>query len=135
MKLASWFITGAAFLAAPASAATLYDCAMTEAGNAGWISPELQVLHDEQGQSAIVMDRLINYYNNEKPMDARISASNANRVTFVWELDTRDSKGQNARIQYRATWIKARKRMNIIAVPHGYDNGFQGHGRCELSTR
>lgn len=122
-------------LGLPATAATLYECKLREAGNSNWIPTELIVLHDESANSAEVHDAITYHYNKQKPLQAEVSASNKQRVTFVWELRTQDSRNQNASMLYRATYVKGRKRMNIVAVPGGYANGFQGHGTCALSKR
>lgn len=122
-------------LALPAAAATHYECKLREAGNSNWIPPDLYVIHDESAGTAEVHDGIIYHYNNEKPLPARVDTNNTQRVTFVWDLRTQDRRAQNANMQYRATYVKGRKRMNIVAVPGGYSNGFQGYGTCTLSTR
>lgn len=121
--------------ASQASAATVYTCSMKEAGNSGWIAPKLQIVHTPGEKSARITDVVTHRFNKEKPVTARVDAENAKRVTFVWRLQLRDKNGQNGRMQYRATWVKSDKRMNVVAVPLGYTNRFQGYGNCKVTQR
>lgn len=122
-------------LATPAIAQTTYTCALKEAGTSNWIPEILFVGHDPATNKVVISDPIVHQFNNRQPIDGRVDTNNAKRVTFVWEVKMKDSRGQSARMQYRATWVKAAKRMNVVATPFGYANGFQGYGSCKVATR
>lgn len=122
-------------LATPAVAQTVYNCSLKEAGTSNWIPPVLFIGHDPAANRVVVSDPIILHYNDRQPVEGKVDTENAKRVTFVWELKTRDSRGQSATMVYRATWVKANKRMNITAMALGYESGIQGHGTCEVTTR
>lgn len=122
-------------LATPAVAQTTYNCSLKNAGSTNWIPPVLFIGHDPAANRVVVSDPYILHFNDRQPVEGKVDTENAKRVTFVWELKARDDRGQSARIVYRATWVKANKRMNITATALGYESAIQGHGTCEVKTR
>lgn len=122
-------------LATPAIAQTAYTCALKEAGTSKWIPAVLFVGHDPANDRVVISDDIVLTFNNRKPIEGQVVTENNKRVTFSWEVKIKDSRGQTARMQYRATWVKAAKRMNVVATPFGYANGFQGYGSCQVASR
>jgi hypothetical protein len=122
-------------LATPAVAQTTYTCSLKEAGRSNWIPPVLFIGHDPAANRVVVSDPIVLHFNDRQPVEGKVDTENDKRVTFVWELKTRDTRGQSATMIYRATWVKADKRMNITATALGYESGIQGFGTCEVEMR
>lgn len=114
-----------------AQAAT-YDCAFRDGtGTYTWIQMQYIIEHDEAAGTAQVIDPIITAIYG-KPIAAEVSENTAGKVVFVWEVQSADDAGQTVRMRYRATWFKGPQRMRLAALPRGYDNMFEGQGRCTV---
>ena len=129
-----------AFLALAATGATaetnIYKCTILNA-DGSWIPETLQLSHDIDTGEVLVIDPLINHFNEQKPLSAAVSVENSKRTSYGWTLrSVRNSTGQYASaFSYRATIMKADGKLRISAKPQRYANRFTGSGRCIKSVR
>ena len=70
--------------------------------------------------------------NDKKPLEARVTADNANRLTLKWTLkDLRSAKGQNVQeFYFTATYLKKTRQITVTARARNYDNSLSGQGTC-----
>lgn len=67
-----------------------------------------------------------------KPVAAEVLTDNAKRTTYGWTLEgLKDARGQHLpKARYRLTVMKADGAALMSMLPRGYDNSWQGSGRC-----
>lgn len=129
-------LTGAASLALAlwagqtAQASTTFTCQIEQAaGNLGWIAPDMVVVHEDGAPRALVNDGLIDTVLG-RPVEAQVATDNAARTTYTWQVPTTDSSGQNGKLLFRLTIMKADLSARVKAVPQGYSNNFDAGGTC-----
>lgn len=114
-----------------AHAAGTFECQFDQiADNMGWVPPVIAVTHSEGRSSASVSDGIILAYIGA-PVDAKVATDNAKRTTYVWEIKTQDGSGQNGKLLYRMTLMKADLSARIKVIPQGYGNNFDAGGSCK----
>jgi hypothetical protein len=115
------------------SQALTLECNMTRSNAGGGYITDLYILqYDEGSGQAIVSDGLILYYNNEQPMQAKVSEDTANKLVFSWNVQMTNKTGQMTKMQFRASYFKGNKTITVRAVPGGgYVNDFEGRGKCK----
>ena len=79
-------------------------------------------------------DPIVLYFNDRIPVEGRVSVETPQRITFSWDYHAKDSRGQRAKMLYRATWMKSTRKITVHASPAGYPKRFTGAGTCELKT-
>jgi hypothetical protein len=120
--------------ATQAGAKMTYTCTLTPTQSKTWIPKVLFIGHDETQDRVVVSDPMVLYFNDRIPVEGRVSAETPQRITFVWDYFAKDSRGQRAKMQFHATWVKSTQRMKVTATPAGYSKRFTGAGTCELAT-
>lgn len=125
-------IAAAVLLAATgaADAATLFSCRMEARDRSNLISSRIVLRHDEAGQVAQVSDAVI-LAARGTPMPARIARDTGRSITFVWEIRAHDRQGADTTLQYRATFVRANKRVSLIARPVSLGERTTGSGICD----
>ena len=122
------------FLAFPTiSQALTLECTVPASNAGGGYITDLYILqYDDASGQAIVSDGLILYFNNDQPMQARVSEDTAKKLVLTWKVQMTNSTGQTANMQFRAAYFKADKTLLVRAAPGGdYSNSFEGRGRCK----
>ena len=122
------------FLAFPTiSQALILECTVPASNAGGGYITDLYILqYDDASGQAIVSDGLILYFNNDQPMQARVSEDTAKKLVLTWKVQMTNSTGQTANMQFRAAYLKADKTLLVRAAPGGdYSNSFEGRGRCK----
>ena len=131
-------LLGAAVLAfgfaAKAEAQVTYTCTLSSSQSKSWIPDVLFIGHDAAKTRVVVSDPIVLYFNDRQPVEGRISADNAKRITFAWNYVAKDSKGQTAKMLFRATWNKATEKMKVTATPAGFSKGSVGSGTCDRAS-
>ncbi|MEY8097654.1 hypothetical protein AB9F29_09535 [Falsihalocynthiibacter sp. S25ZX9] len=117
-------------ITAPASAANLLMCKVSNAGaSRGWISDKIVIAYEEGKKDVLVFDRVISNYGSESAV-GKVETDNAKRTTFVWEVKVTDSKRQHATMQYRLTFLKKNHGLRLTVNPLGYRGDVTGKGIC-----
>lgn len=126
-------LMGSVFAANSASATT-YKCDVRLNGHYGGISPVLVFSINDDETAAMVYDAFIKE-TYDKPIEATIVVANTKRYTLKWSVAIKtDSDGQPMpRIDYRATYLKRNHRISVTGFPAGYDNRFEGTGKCAVT--
>lgn len=116
-------------------AAGTFQCQFEQmASNMGWIEPVIALTHAKGAQTAAVSDGVILNYIGA-PAQANVATDNAKRTTYVWNLTTQDNAGQNGKLVFRLTLMKADLSARIKVIPQGYINSFDAGGTCtEIAT-
>jgi hypothetical protein len=119
-------------IAAMSQALTL-DCQVqTNASSGGYVTERYVFQHDDGASEAIVSDGLILYHNDNQPMTARVPEDTARKVVFAWNVQMTNSTGQMTKMQFRAAYFRTDGTLTVRAVPGGYNNSFEGRGRCRM---
>ena len=127
-------VLSAIFLAFPTiSQALILECTVPASNAGGGYITDLYILqYDDASGQAIVSDGLILYFNNDQPMQAKVSEDTAKKLVLTWKVPMTNSTGQTANMQFRAAYFKADKTLLVRAAPGGdYSNSFEGRGRCK----
>lgn len=116
----------------PAFSLTL-ECNMKKTNAGGGYVTDLYVFqYDEGSDSALVADGLIYYFNDNKPLTARVSDDTASKIVFSWSVMITNSTGQTANMQYRASYLKGDKSVIVRGAPGGdFSNNFEARGKCK----
>jgi hypothetical protein len=110
------------------------DCTFTpSSATQGWIADRSVFDWDEAAGTARVMDGIINYFHEKKPMDAKVRVVSAAQTAFSWTLRTKDAGGQYAQMQYRATFFPADNTMIVTSKPDDFVNQYEARGTCKVS--
>lgn len=114
------------------SQALTLECTIPASNAGGGYVTDLYILqYDETAGQAIVSDGLIMYYNNEQPMQAKVSEDSANKLVLTWNVQMTNKTGQMTKMLFRASYFKSTKAITVRAVPGGgYANDFEGRGKC-----
>lgn len=120
--------------ASEASAKVTYTCTLTSAQSKTWIPKVLFIGHDQAKGRVVVSDPMVLYFNDRIPVEGRVSAETPQRITFSWDYFAKDSRGQRAKMLYRATWMKSTRKITVQASPAGYPKQFNGTGTCDLKA-
>lgn len=127
-----WFAAVLALAVATDTAAQVtYICKLSSAQSKSWIPDVLFIGHDDAKKRVVVSDPIVLYFNDRQPVEGRVSVDNSKRITFAWDYIAKDSKGQRAKMLFRATWVKATQQMKVTATASGYGNGSVGSGTCD----
>lgn len=111
-----------------------YECKMSGNRSKGGAMPAVLFIGHETGaDTATVSDPIILHFN-KKPVTAKLVSDSAKRITFKWHVNMKNSKGQKARMNYRASVLKANNQLSMSAKPLGYGNGFNGVGSCVVKA-
>ena len=129
-----------AFLALAATSAlaetNIYKCTILNA-DGSWIPETLQLSHDIETGDILVIDPIINHFNDQKPLSASVSVDNSKRTSYGWTLrGVKNASGQYApAFVFRATIMKADGRLRMTSQPQRYVDTFTGSGRCLKTVR
>lgn len=114
----------------PAGAMTL-DCSIPQGkSTGGFVTAHYIIKHDEASNSAEVYDGLLEHFNGG-PMAAKVGESTDKKLAATWEVKIRNGSGQVTIMRFRAAYFKENGKITIRANPAGYDNSFEGRGRCK----
>ncbi len=121
-------------LAAGASQAKTYSCAITPDSSRDWIPETLVFNIDDSSGKVRVFDTIIEEYVG-KPIVGKLSVETSKRITITWETRKVSDNLQRstARFLFRASYYKDNGLMNISSIPGGFLNYFGGHGRCNVN--
>jgi hypothetical protein len=101
------------------------------AAGGGYITDVYVLQYDATSGQAIVSDGLILYYNDEQPMQARVSEDTSRRLVLTWKVRLTNSSGQAANMQFRAAYFRDSGAVVVRATPGGdYSDSFEGRGTC-----
>ncbi|MGR3495102.1 hypothetical protein [Citreimonas sp.] len=131
MLLGATALTGVVAQTAPAAAQAARTLCKIDLNSRqkGWIAPEILFLRD--GARVMVVDGIVLMNNDEQPVEAKIADERADRVTYTWEVRSKDIGGRIVRMKYRATRFKQDGAVSVSALPLGYANSFTARGRCD----
>ncbi|MBO9464978.1 hypothetical protein J7443_07045 [Tropicibacter sp. R15_0] len=136
-RIISGFLAAAVgFLATPALAKGFtYECKVADVRSQGYWLPEVLFIgHDIDNDVVIVSDPIILHYNDSQPIAGKLSVENKKRTTFSWSVKVKTTRGQTAKINYRATYYKKDGSLSITATPLSYEERFNGRGTCEVKA-
>ena len=94
------------------------------------IAPEIFLIYDDAAKTLQVMDNVIAYFNKDKPVQAKISAEKDVSRSFAWSVLMVNSGGQRTKMQYHATLFHAKRELQVLARPVGFNNTFSAVGTC-----
>lgn len=116
---------------------TVYDCAINDRANTGWIPTQLIIAEDTGTGDILISDPIGYYYNDGKPLPGKIAVQNGKRITYAWTLKgVKNRAGQYApNFSFRATYLKAGGKMSVTSKPLGYTNTFKGTGTCKVTSK
>jgi hypothetical protein len=100
------------------------------AGNGGYITERYVFQQDEATGQALASDALILHFN-ESPIAAKVSEDTKKKLVLTWSVQLTNNTGQGTKMLFRASYFKADGSVTVRAVPSGYDNQFEGRGRCK----
>lgn len=114
---------------------TQYECKFeqSKARGGGWIPEILIITDDDKSGEILAFDPIIKHFIG-KPIPARRSAETKARVTYVWDLETRN-KGQASRVTFTVSYFRNGQPAKMRAQPGGYDNVWSGEGTCKVGTK
>ena len=99
--------------------AQVYDCAfVTKASNNGWLADRYILDYNGATNTVMVLDGLIQTYFGQA-IEGKIVTDTAKKLVVTWEIQTTDSGGQLAQMQFRASYFKADQTMIVRGVPPG----------------
>lgn len=109
--------------------ASNYECNFPQkAANGGWI-PEFVLVYPIDGtREAVVFDPIIEEFVGD-PIEAKVSADNSTRVTYIWDFKAQN-KNQYARMNYRLTIQKASRKASITGQAIGFEGPYSAEGKC-----
>jgi hypothetical protein len=119
-----------ALSAAPLSAGVL-ECAINAgASQNGFITDHYSFEYDSKTATVSVLDALLQGENGG-PLAGTLSET-AKKLGISWSIVVVTTTGKNIRMQYRASYVKATKAVQISVVPGGgeYVGGFEARGTC-----
>lgn len=118
---------------ATAAQAVTYECEITRK-NHGYVPEILFIVHKGSAKSATVLDPIIDYFNDGKPVSGTVSANNDKRLTVKWKLKDLTTPGGQfvAGFNYTATYLKKTGKLSVSAKPLGYLDNMRGFGTCKL---
>jgi hypothetical protein len=122
-------------LAAPGAttAADLYDCTFSvKSANGNWIGDRVYVRRESGKDEVEVIDGVIAYFNENRPLAGKIDTDNAKRTTFTWTIRTKSSTNQYANMVYRMTMMKASRTASITAQALNYAGPYSSEGKCKV---
>lgn len=129
--LFSALVAGGFLLAAPAQSLTL-ECSIRQtAGGGGYVTETYILQHDPATGEAVVSDGLILHFNDDQPMQAKVSADTDKKLVLTWDVLMRNGSGQTTRMRFRAAYFRDTAAVTIRAVPAGYSNEFEDRGTCK----
>lgn len=120
-----------ALWAVPACAKETYLCMMDITENNDIISGLILIERDVEKDVVMVFDPFIKHYVGD-PIPARVTADNASRITFQWEL--KNVKPEIGRviplIQFKLTMQKGSKAATASTLIPLYEFHESGRGTC-----
>lgn len=84
-----------------------------------------------EGETLMVMDGIINFFNKGKPVEVRERDGTENSRNFEWAVFIVNKAGQRTKMTYQASFFPAMKQLNVMARPAGYPNKFSATGKCK----
>jgi hypothetical protein len=119
------------FLATAATAEVLECKIAVNESSAGYITEIYYFESDPETGKALAHDGLTEHFEGG-PVAAKIVDDSKKKKVFSWSVAVTSSKGQNAKLLFRASYFKDKKTVLITAaVGGGYDGGFEGRGTCK----
>ncbi|MEQ6202719.1 hypothetical protein ABMC88_06650 [Sulfitobacter sp. HNIBRBA2951] len=115
--------------------AFMYECDMADASRSqGWISPKIALIFAKDG-SVKAVDAVILHFAGG-PIKGTVLRNNASRAVVKWTV--KGAKADNgtsfADFDYRASIGKKSGKVDLTAIPHGYDKGLRSGGSCKKRT-
>lgn len=127
--------TTAVFLATSVFAANVtYLCNLKVPYANGWVPEQIVIVHNTANGEVVVNDPIIHHYFGA-PVKGKVQTDNDKRITFRWDLKgIRNSLGQYApTFVYRASILKASKKVWVTAEPIAYSDNFSAGGTCSIN--
>ncbi|MBL4927877.1 hypothetical protein [Fuscibacter oryzae] len=122
---------GLTHAAATAAKPVTYICNLEVGRRMNWVPKQLVVLIEPGAKTALVNDPIIQYFL-KKPMTAKVTADNGQRLGLGWSYMVTDGKGRDkSEMIYSAIIRKSDMHVSMRAVPAGYDNTFSAGGSCK----
>ncbi len=108
-----------------------YICNLEVGRRMNWVPKQLVVLIEPGAKQALVNDPVIQYFV-KKPIMAKVTADNGQRLGLGWSYMVTDGKGRDkSEMVYSAIIRKSDMHISMRAVPAGYDNTFSAGGSCK----
>ncbi len=67
------------------------------------IAREIYLIEDPKTKSFMVLDAVVSYFNNKKPMVVRVTADDSVKRVFDWDVFMLNNAGQRTKIAYHGT--------------------------------
>lgn len=128
--------TALAFGATSATAdPVLYECDVKDKRHGlTWVADKIAIVANDDG-SVVVIDPVILQYNDNKPMQARVSTRTTSKLKLRWKIaNARDSKNVLARFNYSAILNLKTLKIVVYADPVSFPQRFSGRGTCKIHT-
>lgn len=116
-------------------ATTIYDCSFKDPGNTTWIPPQVVFAVEADSSDVLVADPFIEHFTKKKTIVGKIKSDSDQKLTVGWTLPTRSQSGQQAKIVYRVSYLKAKKTAFITMAVQGFTNQSRGDGSCKITKR
>jgi hypothetical protein len=117
----------------PASAETRPKpilCTLKAGGGGSWIAGQVVFLHQTGAPTAVINDPVIEYFV-KKPVEAKVTADTAERLSLSWSVVAKSSSRNRVRVRYSLTMRKADLHVSMFAKPDGADNSDSAGGSCK----
>jgi hypothetical protein len=101
-----------------------------KAADGGFIADDIVVLREGNANEVLVLDGLINNYNQGQPVQGKIAEDTKVKFVVSWNLKVHVA-GQNATIRYRLAMRKADSTATVSATALGYANQYSTPGVCK----
>lgn len=108
---------------------TLHCRIATHATDGGFIASDIFIAREGDADRVLVLDGLINNYNNQKPVQGKVVADTKAKTTFLWKLKVH-AGGTSATLEYRLSMKKADHSATITATALGFANTYFADGTC-----
>lgn len=123
-----------------AAQADVYQCALKDNQNSGWIPDNVALDVDEKAKTVHVFDPITAATRNGA-VAGKLLALNSIRIDASWESGrynnakakaTRDNpNGEAVKIRYRATLLRGQNKLLLKAAPRG-SGQYSARGDCRL---
>lgn len=120
-----------AFLSNVASAEVLECKIKTNDMSGGYVTDIYYFDTTKNDGSAQVADALIQHFEGG-PITAKVTEDTAKKTVFNWNVVMTNSTGQVTNMRFRAAYMKGDKSISVRATPSGFDNNFEGRGKCKV---
>lgn len=113
-----------------ASADAMHCQMAVKAADDGFIADDIVVLREGNANEVLVLDGLINNYNQGQPVQGKVIEDSKSKLVVSWNLKVHVS-GSSASIRYRLSMKKSDNKATVTAAALGFVNQYSTTGVCQ----